>query len=123
MDDFQAFVNSAHQKGIKVYLDYVINHTGREHGWLSESIRSTDNPYRDYYIFSDDPKADITARKISMIKTEGASGYDSGQWFTASTTGSKLLKFRLDWSNPAQPPPDPIGLCDYSCGNFLMNGN
>lgn len=103
MGDFQAFVKAAHGKGIKVYLDYVINHTGREHGWFREAIRSVDNPYRNYYIFSDDPRADITAGNIPMIKTEGASGYDSGQWFTVSTTGSKVLKFRLDWSNTSQP--------------------
>lgn len=103
MDDFRTFVGAAHQKGIKVYLDYVINHTGREHWWFKQAIISVDNPYRDYYIFSDDPGADIAAGKIPMIKTEGASGYDSGQWFTISTTGSKPLKFKLDWNNPFQP--------------------
>ncbi len=103
MDDFKDFVRAAHQKDIKVYLDYVINHTGREHWWFSQAIRSSDNPYRDYYIFSDDPRSDIIAGKIPMIRTEGASGYDSGQWFTVSTTGDKTLAFKLDWSNPAQP--------------------
>ncbi|MDD2290263.1 MAG: alpha-amylase family glycosyl hydrolase [Bacteroidales bacterium] len=103
MDSFKDFVRAAHQKNIKVYLDYVINHTGREHWWFSQAIRSADNPYRDYYIFSDDPRSDISDGKIPMIKTEGTSGYDSGQWFTVSTTGDKTLVFRLDWSNPAQP--------------------
>ena len=103
MEGFRAFVRAAHQRGIKVYLDYVINHSGREHWWFSEAIRSGDNPFRDYYIFSDDPRADITAGNIPMIRTEGASGYDSGQWFTVSTTGSAILKFALDWSNASQP--------------------
>lgn len=51
MAGFKDFVRAAHQKDIKVYLDYVINHTGREHWWFSQAIRSADNPYRDYYIF------------------------------------------------------------------------
>ncbi|HOO69997.1 MAG TPA: alpha-amylase family glycosyl hydrolase [Bacteroidales bacterium] len=103
MDDFEHFVQEAHKLDIKVYLDYVINHSGREHWWFQEAIRSAENPYRDYYIFSDDPQTDITAGNIAMINTEGSAGYDSGQWFTVSTTGDKTLKFTLDWSNPAQP--------------------
>ncbi len=103
MNDFEDFVQEAHKLDIKVYLDYVINHSGREHWWFQEAIRSADSPYRDYYIFSDDPQADITAGNIAMINTEGASGYDSGQWFTVSTTGDKTLKFHLDWSDPARP--------------------
>jgi len=103
MDDFEYFVQEAHKLDIKVYLDYVINHSGREHWWFQEAIRSAENPYRDYYIFSDDPQTDITAGNIAMINTEGSAGYDSGQWFTVSTTGDKTLKFSLDWSNPALP--------------------
>ncbi|HBG53598.1 MAG TPA: alpha-amylase, partial [Rikenellaceae bacterium] len=37
MEGFQDFVKTAHQKDIKVYLDYVINHTGREHWWFSQA--------------------------------------------------------------------------------------
>lgn len=51
MDDFEHFVQEAHKLDIKVYLDYVINHSGREHWWFQEAIRSAENPYRDYYIF------------------------------------------------------------------------
>ena len=62
-----------------------------------------DNPYRDYYIFSDDPQKDIAAGKIPMIGTEGAGGYDSGQWFPTGTMPSGIYKFTLNWSSGKAP--------------------
>lgn len=103
MDDFTELVRVAKTKGIKIYLDYVINHTGREHWWFQKALEGPDNPYRDYFIFSDDPQKDIAAGKIPMIATEGAGGYDSGQWFPISATGNQKLKFTLDWKNAARP--------------------
>ncbi len=85
MDGFKQFVAAAHQRNIKVYLDFVINHTGRNHPWFTQALCGTDNPYRNYYIFSKNPRADIVAGNIPMIATEGANGYDSGQWFGAAS--------------------------------------
>lgn len=104
--DFDRLVAAAHSKGIKVYLDYVLNHTGRDHEWFKSASASSSSPYRDYYIFSTDPQADIAAGRIAQIATEGAAGYDSGQWFAvpASSSGeSQQLKFVLDWSNASAP--------------------
>ena len=42
---------TAHEKGIKIMMDLVVNHTSDEHKWFIESRKSTDNPYRDYYIW------------------------------------------------------------------------
>ncbi len=49
MDDFERLINVAHEKGIKVMLDIVINHTSTEHEWFKAARKSKDNPYRDYY--------------------------------------------------------------------------
>lgn len=103
MDGFKQFVDEAHKRQIDVYLDYVINHTGRDHSWFTQALSDSDNPWRDYYIFSDNPQADITAGTIPMIATEGASGYDSGQWFAASTAHTGVFTFVLDWSNSTRP--------------------
>lgn len=86
IEDFREFVNQAHSRNIKVYIDYVLNHTGREHPWFKDASSSKDSPYRDFYIFSENPQADIAAGKIDMIATEGSGGYDQGQWFATSTT-------------------------------------
>ena len=50
--DLQALIDAAHARGIKVYLDYVLNHTGKEHPWFRDAAASEQSPYRDYYIFS-----------------------------------------------------------------------
>lgn len=85
MADFDAFVAKAHSLGIKVYLDLVLNHTSTSHEWFKSAASSKDSPYRDYYIFSDNPGSDIAAGAIPMIASEGSSGYDASQWFKSST--------------------------------------
>jgi len=53
--DFDAFLNAAHKRGIKVIIDMVFNHTSTDSKWFQESRKSKDNPYRDYYIWKDEP--------------------------------------------------------------------
>ncbi|MGB4849389.1 MAG: alpha-glucosidase [Saprospiraceae bacterium] len=55
MDDFRKFLEGAHRRGIKVIIDMVFNHTSTDHAWFQESRQSIDNPYRDYYIWRDEP--------------------------------------------------------------------
>lgn len=83
--DLRAFIDAAHARGIRVYLDYVLNHTGKDHPWFKSAAASEGSPYRDRYIFSEDPQADIAAGRIDQIATEGAAGYDAGQWFSTDT--------------------------------------
>lgn len=106
MNDFDNLVTKAHSLGIKVYLDYVMNHTGSDHSWFQSAKASVTSPYRDYYSFSQDPAADIAAGKVAMIASEGASGYNTGEWMTASTADNAVkgvYKFRLDWTNTSSP--------------------
>ncbi|GFI70437.1 oligo-1,6-glucosidase [Lachnospiraceae bacterium] len=51
MEDFDHMLAAAHERGIKIMMDLVVNHTSDEHKWFMESRRSKDNPYRDYYIW------------------------------------------------------------------------
>jgi alpha-glucosidase len=51
LDDFRTFLEEAHQRGIKVVLDLVLNHTSDQHAWFLESRSSLDNPKRDWYIW------------------------------------------------------------------------
>lgn len=98
--DFKALIDAAHAHGIKVYMDYVINHTSKEHPWFLEALADPDSPYRDYYVLSDNPKQDIRDGKIPMIAREGAAGYDANQWYAAITGGDATckVKFTLDWA-------------------------
>ncbi|WP_163538496.1 alpha,alpha-phosphotrehalase [Gracilibacillus sp. YIM 98692] len=51
MGDFDQLLNEAHQRGLKIIMDIVVNHTSTEHHWFKEARKSVDNPYRDYYIW------------------------------------------------------------------------
>lgn len=53
LDDMKQLIQCAHERGIKIIMDYVLNHTSDEHPWFIESRKSKDNPYRDYYIWAD----------------------------------------------------------------------
>ena len=45
---------AAHEAGLKIILDLVVNHTSDQHPWFQESRKSKDNPYSDYYIWKDE---------------------------------------------------------------------
>jgi maltose alpha-D-glucosyltransferase/alpha-amylase len=53
LDDFKAFLDAAHQRGIRVIIEMVLNHTSDQHPWFQESRSSRDNPKRDWYVWSD----------------------------------------------------------------------
>lgn len=53
MADFKEFLEEAHQRGIKVIIDYVMNHSSNQHPWFQESRTDTANAYRDWYVWSD----------------------------------------------------------------------
>ena len=53
MEDFDKMLSAAHERGIKIVMDLVVNHTSDEHPWFVESRSSKDNEKRDYYIWKD----------------------------------------------------------------------
>ena len=53
LEQFKKVLNKAHEMGLKVIMDLVINHTSDEHPWFIESCKGKDNPYSDYYIWRD----------------------------------------------------------------------
>ncbi len=70
---FTQFLAEAHNKNIKVIFDISMNHTSDEHPWFIESAKSTDNPFRDYYIWSDNNTLYKDARIIFK-------GIESSNW-------------------------------------------
>jgi maltose alpha-D-glucosyltransferase/alpha-amylase len=53
LDDFKLFLDAAHQRGIRVIIEMVLNHTSDQHPWFQESRSSRNNPRRDWYVWSD----------------------------------------------------------------------
>jgi maltose alpha-D-glucosyltransferase / alpha-amylase len=69
LEDMRAFVDAAHERGIRVIADLVMNHTSSDHAWFQESRSSRDSPKRDWYVWSDDPGRYPDARVI-FVDTE-----------------------------------------------------
>ena len=61
MEDFDRLLSAAHERGIKVIMDFVANHTSSEHEWFRKARLSRDNPYHDYYYWADRPLNDCRA--------------------------------------------------------------
>ncbi|MCK6625966.1 MAG: maltose alpha-D-glucosyltransferase [Anaerolineae bacterium] len=80
VEDFKALVQAAHARGLRVITDLVLNHTSDQHAWFIESRKSKDNPYRNYYVWSDTDQKYKEAR-IIFLDTE------SSNWTYDETTG------------------------------------
>jgi len=53
LEDFKSFLSIAHERGLRVIIEMVLNHTSDQHPWFQESRSSPDNPKRDWYVWSD----------------------------------------------------------------------
>jgi len=100
--DFRELITEAGKKGIDIYMDYVLNHSGKGE-WFTSAISSEDSPYRSYYVLSNNPSADVAAGKVDNYG--GATSPGMGSWHIASggSLGYKgRLHFLLDWTKTAK---------------------
>lgn len=99
LEDFDTLLQEAHQRGIKIVMDLVVNHTSDEHKWFIESRKSKDNPYRDYYIWREKSKDGGPPNNWGSVFGGSAWEYD------ATTDMYYLHLFSrkqpdLNWDNP-----------------------
>ncbi|ABX42702.1 glycoside hydrolase family 13 protein [Lachnoclostridium phytofermentans] len=82
MEDFEELLHKAHERGIRVIMDLVVNHTSSSHPWFIESRSSKDNPKRDWYIWKDG-KDNVEPNNWESIFGGSTWEYDekSGQYF------------------------------------------
>ena len=102
--DLQDLIDKARQKNIGIYLDYVLNHSGSDNSWFQNAKADPSSPYRNYYVFSENPTADVAAGKIDNYA--GAKSPGMGTWYSAASGNigyNGLLHFKLDVSNASQP--------------------
>ena len=98
MEDYDRMLSAAHERGIKIVMDLVVNHTSDEHPWFIESRRSKDNPYRDYYIWREG--------KNGKEPNNWGSCFSGPAWEYDSTTDMYYLHLfskkqpDLNWDNP-----------------------
>ncbi|USR79737.1 maltose alpha-D-glucosyltransferase [Arcanobacterium pinnipediorum] len=71
MEDFSELVTQAHQRGIRIVIDIVANHTSDQHPWFQSSRANPDGPYGDFYVWRDTDEEYADAR-IIFIDTEAS---------------------------------------------------
>ncbi len=96
--DWEELLAGMHQRGIRLVMDLVVNHTSDEHPWFIESRKSKDNPYRDYYIWR--PPRD------GHEPNNWLSHFSGSAWQYDEATGEYFLHLfskkqaDLNWENP-----------------------
>jgi len=99
MADFDAMLKGMHERGIKLVMDLVVNHSSDEHEWFKQSRSSRANPYRDYYHWWNAERGK-PAPRYSLFDVN----HDA--WMYDSTTNAYYLHYfsrkqpDLNWENP-----------------------
>ncbi len=94
MDDLKQLIEACHQRGLKIILDLVVNHTSDQHPWFMEALNNPTSDKRDYYFFRDKDK---TNNWVSFF-------YESAwKYFEAQDISALHLfaseQFDLNWDN------------------------
>lgn len=98
LEDFKAFLEGLHARGMRLILDLVLNHTSDRHAWFMESRSSKDNPKRDWYIWK--------PGKGGKAPTNWYSTFGGSAWEYDAATDEYYYHFffkeqpDLNWSNP-----------------------
>ncbi len=99
LDDFDALLAAAHERGLRVLVDYVPNHTSDRHPWFAEARASRDNPRRDWYVWRDaKPDGSPPNNWISMFAGPAWEWDPATEQFYLHTFLSEQPD--LNWRNP-----------------------
>ncbi|MEZ0395487.1 MAG: maltose alpha-D-glucosyltransferase [Anaerolineales bacterium] len=100
LEDFRALLATAHARGLRIITDLVVNHTSDQHPWFQAARRDPHSPYRDYYVWSDDPSPYAQARIIFLDSEVSNWTFDplAGQYYWHRFYSSQP---DLNYDNPA----------------------
>ncbi len=107
LDDFKTFLDESHQRGIRVILDLVLNHTSDEHTWFLESKSSRDNPKADWYVWMDGLPSPTGRGAGGEVPNNWQSCFDGPAWPYIPERGQYYYHYfmkqqpDLNWRNPA----------------------
>ncbi len=99
MEDFDTLLAKAHERGIRIIMDLVVNHTSDEHKWFIESRKSGNNKFRDYYIWRE-------GRDAQTPPNNWGSCFGGSAWQYDEETSMYYLHLfsrkqpDLNWDNP-----------------------
>jgi len=103
LDDWQRLLEEVHDRGMKLIMDLVVNHTSDEHAWFVEARENPDSEYRDYYVWrpgEEDENGD------PVPPNNWESGFGGSAWEYDEASGEYYLHLfdvhqpDLDWENP-----------------------
>ena len=106
LDDFDALLAGVHDRGMKLVMDLVVNHTSDEHPWFVESRSSPGSPKRDWYWWRP-PRAGMSAGDPGAEPTNWRSFFSGPVWELDEASGEYYLHLfsrkqpDLNWENPA----------------------
>lgn len=100
LTEFADFVERAHDRGIRIITDFVMNHTSDQHPWFQASRNDPDGPYGDFYVWSQTPQLYEDARIIFVDTEESNWTFDEvrGEYFWHRFYSSQP---DLNFENPA----------------------
>lgn len=98
MEDMDRLIAEAKKRNIRIIMDLVVNHTSDEHAWFVEARKSKDNPYRDYYVWTD-------SSEDGGVPNGLRSAFSGSAWQLDEATGQYYLHLfskkqpDLNWQN------------------------
>lgn len=98
MEDFDELLAGMKERGLRLVMDLVVNHSSDEHQWFREALKSKDNRYRDYYIWKQPLNGDPPNDWLSF--------FSGSAWELDETSGEYYLHLfskkqpDLNWENP-----------------------
>jgi maltose alpha-D-glucosyltransferase/alpha-amylase len=83
LGDFADLMNAADERGLRVILDLVLNHTSDEHPWFRSAVSDPRSPYRDWYVWSEEQPPDLEEGMVfpGVQKTTWTYSDEAGRWF------------------------------------------
>ncbi|NOJ58592.1 alpha-glucosidase [Arthrobacter sp. 260] len=104
LEQFSELLDGAHQRGMKLVMDLVVNHTSHEHEWFREASSSVDSPKRDWYWWRD-PRDGFAAGEPGAEPTNWGSAFSGPAWTLDQASGQYYLHLfapqqpDLNWEN------------------------
>lgn len=114
MADMETLIEEAHERGIKVMMDFVLNHTSDQHPWFQEALNGPENLYRDYYIWQE-------ADEKRLVPNNWGSFFGGSVWEKESFGDSFYFHLfakempDLNWENPE------VRLAMADCAKFWLD--
>jgi maltose alpha-D-glucosyltransferase/alpha-amylase len=99
LGDFAELVRRARERGLRIILDLVVNHTSDEHPWFRSAQSDPASPYRDWYVWSESEPRDRASGTVFPGEQEETWSFDpeAGAWYFHRFYG---FQPDLNWANP-----------------------